>query len=110
MAGVVGVASWATATRGPPRATAKTRSGTTKVRKRMSPPDVGALSQRFDGAHHAVVLVQQDVAVEDPTAGEVGKLRAHRELAEGRDAGRVLVVAHRDRLPIYRHDLIVVDV
>src|SRR5215212_787042 len=49
----------------------------------------------LDRAHHAVVLVQQDVAVVDPPAWEVEEPRPHRELAEGRDAGRVLVVAHR---------------
>src|SRR5215208_7638139 len=50
------------------------------------------------------------MAVEDPPARKVEEPGPHRELAEGRDAGRVLVVAHRDRLPIHRDDLIVVDV
>src|SRR5687768_6282083 len=50
------------------------------------------------------------MAVEDPPTREVGEPRPHRELAEGRNAGRVLVIAHRDRLPIHRDDLIVVDV
>ena len=51
-----------------------------------------------------------DVAMEDPPARKVGEPRPHRELAEGRNACRVLVVAHGDRLPVHRDDLIDVDV
>ena len=64
----------------------------------------------LDCAHHAVVLVQQDVAVVDPPAREVEKPRPDGDLAERRHGRRVLVVAHRDRPPVDGDDLVVVDV
>src|SRR5215213_7754332 len=78
-------------------------AGRALVSRRRDAPGVNRAGsgKGFDRAHHAVVLVQQDVAVVNPPARKVEKPRAHGDLAEWRHGRRVLPIAHRNRLPVH---------
>src|SRR3954469_11010240 len=69
-----------------------------------------ALGKGPDRPHHALVLVQRDVAVVDPAALEIEKPGAHGDLTEWRHVCRVLAVTHGHGLPVDGDDLEVVDV